>query len=58
MREYKEYIQKILGLLRENGLQVDIKKCEFYIEEVLYLRIIMGRYSIKIDPAKVTTVKE
>ena len=37
---------------------MDIKKCEFYIEEVLYLRIIIGRYSIKIDSMKVITIKE
>ena len=51
-------MRKILDILRENGLQVDIKKCEFYIKEVLYLRIIIGRHSIKIDPAKITAVKE
>ena len=50
-------MRKILGILRENGLQVDIKKCEFYIE-ILYLRIIIGRYSIKIDPIKVIIIKE
>ena len=37
---------------------MDIKKCEFYIEEVFYLRIIIGRYSIKIDSMKVITIKE
>ena len=37
---------------------MDIKKCEFYIEEILYLRIIIGRYNIKIDSIKVTTIKE
>ena len=37
---------------------MDIKKYEFYIEEVLYLEIIISRYSIKIDPAKITTVKK
>ena len=37
---------------------MDIKKCEFYIEEILYLGIIIGRYSIKIDPAKVITIKK
>ena len=37
---------------------MDIKKCEFHIEEVLYLEIIIGRYSIKINPIKVIIIKE
>ena len=57
-REYKEYIYKILRILRENSLQIDIKKYKFYIEEILYLGIIIERYSIKIDSVKITTIKE
>ena len=37
---------------------MDIKKCEFHIDEVLYLGIIIDRYNIKIDPIKVITIKE
>ena len=37
---------------------MDIKKCEFYIKEILYLRIIIGRHGIKIDPAKVAAIKK
>ena len=58
LREHKEHVYKILGILRENGLQVDIKKCEFHVKEVLYLRIIVDRHGIKMDPAKVTTIKD
>ena len=58
LREHKEYIWKILGKLWENGLQVDIKKCEFYIEEILYLGIIVGKHGIKIDSEKVAAIKE
>ena len=58
LKEYKEYIRKILNILRKNSLQMNIKKYEFHIEEVLYLGIIIGRHSIKIDPAKVITIKK
>ena len=37
---------------------MDIRKCEFYIKEILYLSMIVGRHSVKIDPAKVAAVKE
>ena len=58
LKEYKEYVRMVLRVLYKNSLQVDIKKCEFHVKEVLYLGIIIGRHNIKIDPAKVTTVKE
>ena len=58
LREHKEHVRKILRILRENGLQVDIKKCEFHVKEVLYLGMIIGRHGIKMNPAKVTTIKE
>ena len=56
--EYREYIRAILQKLREASLYINIEKCVFYIEEILYLGIIIGRYSIKIDPEKVAAIKE
>ena len=58
LREHKEHVRKVLGILNKNRLQVDIKKCEFYIKEVLYLSIIAGKHGVKIDPVKVAAVKE
>ena len=37
---------------------MDIKKRKFYVKEVLYLRIIISRYRIKINPAKVAAIKD
>ena len=58
LREYKEYIQKVLRKLYENKLQVNIKKYKFYIEEILYLGIIIDKHGIKIDLEKVAAIKE
>ena len=57
LREHKEHVRKVLGILRENRLQVDIKKYKFHAKEVLYLIIIIDRHGIKMDPAKVAAVK-
>ena len=51
-------MQTVLQKLKEIGLYININKCEFYIKEVLYLEMIIGRYSIKINPAKVTAIKD
>ena len=37
---------------------MNIEKCEFHVKKILYLGIIVGRYNIKIDPAKVAIIKE
>ena len=58
LKEYKEHIRKVLEKLQENNLQVDIKKYKFHIKEVLYLGIIISKYNIKIDPAKVAAIKK
>ena len=39
LKEYKEYIYKIFKILRENNLQINIKKYRFYIKKILYFNI-------------------
>ena len=29
--EYKHHVKKVLNRLRDTGLQIDLKKCEFYV---------------------------
>lgn len=58
LKEYKIHVHQVLDRLRDIGLQLDISKCEFYKDEVLYLRLIVGRNGVRIDPAKVAAVKE
>ena len=36
----------------------NIKKYEFYIKEILYLGIVIDKYSIKIDSEKIIIVKK
>jgi hypothetical protein len=46
----------VLLKLRAAGIPVDIDKCEFYIEEVKYLGLILTLGSLKIDLAKVKAI--
>ena len=50
-------LARCLEKLHANELYCDIEKCEFYIEEVLYLGMIVGKNGIKMDSAKVATIK-
>jgi hypothetical protein len=54
--DHKEHVRKVLQRLREFGLQADIAKCEFHVQEVKYLGLIVGTSGIRMDPSKVAAV--
>ena len=56
LREHKQHVRQILQRLREFGLQADIGKCEFHVQEVRYLGLIVGTNGIRMDPSKVSAV--
>ena len=55
--KYKCHIQKVLERLRQSSLQVDIKKSEFNVTCIKFLGFIIFIDSIKVDPEKVTIIK-
>jgi cell fate regulator YaaT (PSP1 superfamily) len=56
--EYKAQVKKVLQRLREAGLQVDIKKCEFNVTSTKYLGFIISTDGIRTDPDKIAVVKK
>ena len=55
-KEYKQHIRKVLLKLREAGLQVDIEKCEFYVQETTFLGLVVSIEGLHIDPSKVEAI--
>ena len=51
------HIQKVLERLRQASLQVDIKKSEFNITRTKFLSFIIFTNNIKVNPEKVTIIK-
>ncbi len=49
-------VTQVLKKLVEKGLRIKPEKCEFYKEEVTFLRFVIRRYGILIDPAKYKAV--
>ena len=39
--EHERHVREVLEILRENDIQADIKKCEFYTQSVKYLGLII-----------------
>ena len=54
--EHTAHVRKVLERLREAGLQVDVKKCEFNVEETRLLGLIIGVNGIRMDPAKIAAI--
>ena len=55
--DHQKHVRMVLEKLRQAGLYVDIKKCEFNVKRVKYLGLIVTTEGIEMDPAKVDTVK-
>lgn len=56
--EYVKYVNDIIKRLANNGLYLNIDKCEFYIQETKFLSIIIRSYGMKIDLVKVKAILE
>ena len=53
LKEHKEQVNKVLDKLIKAGLQVDIEKSKFHVQETTFLGVIVGINSIRMDPKKI-----
>ena len=57
--EHHEHVNKMLNCLNEAGLFLNIKKCEFEVTRIKYLRFIVNTgVSIQMDPEKIKAITE
>ena len=45
-KEHIKYIKAVLSKLQEAGLQVDIRKSEFFVEKTKFLELIISKDSL------------
>ena len=55
-KEHKEQVNTVLKRLESVGLQVDVKKSEFIVQETKFLGVIIGADSLRIDLEKITAI--
>ena len=55
-KEYKEQVNAVLKRLESVGLQVDVKKSEFMVQETKFLGVIVGADSLRMDPEKIAAI--
>jgi hypothetical protein len=54
--EHIEHIRKVLKVLREQKLYVNLEKCSFMTNEVVFLGYIVTSESIQVDPNKIDAI--
>jgi transposase InsO family protein len=54
--DHEAHVKKVLQRLRDTGLQVDLRKCEFNVTRTKYLGFIITTDGIEVDPEKVSAV--
>lgn len=57
-KEHREHVRKVLNALQKAGLQIDINKCEFSVQETKYLGLIVSNKGLKMDPEKLKAIIE
>ncbi len=58
LKEHRQHIRLILQALRKAGFYSEIEKCQFHVQETIYLGLVISHKRIKMDPRKVETVRE
>ena len=56
LKEHHSHVRQVLQCLQEAGLQADIDKCEFHVQETKFLGLIVFTEGIRMDPHKVSTI--
>jgi hypothetical protein len=58
LKEHKQHVRAVLQKLRDAGLQVDIHKCEFHVQETVFLGLLVSTEGLKMDPSKVQVIRD
>ena len=56
LKEHHSHVCQVLQHLREAGLQANIDKCEFHVQETKFFGLIVSTEGIRMDPHKVNTI--
>ncbi len=55
-QEHKQHVKMILNRLREADLQMNIQKCKFNVEEIIFLKVIVSEQDLHMNSIKVKVI--
>ena len=53
-----EHVRQVLQILKEEKLMINLKKCSFMQEEIVYLGFVISTDGLRMDPKKVKEILE
>ncbi len=56
LKKHKRHVRLILNRLREADLQIDIDKCKFHVQKIIFLKLLMSIEELKMNSRKVQAV--
>jgi len=56
-KEHRHHVRIVLQKLRDAGLQVDIRKCEFEVTSTTFLGFVISDKGIQVDPVKTAVIR-
>lgn len=57
-KEHRQHIRIVLQKLRDAGLQVDVRKCEFEVTRTTFLGFVISDKGIQVDPVKTAIIRD
>ncbi len=55
-KKHRNHVKLVLSRLREAELQMNIRKCEFNVEETVFLEVIVSELDLRMNLSKVTVI--
>ncbi len=56
LKKHKQHVQLILNRLQEADLQININKCKFHVQKIIFLRLLMSIEKLKMNSRKIQAV--
>ena len=56
--DHVAHVRQVLQKLREAGLQADIMKCEFHVQETRFLGLLVSTEGLRVDPDKISAIQQ
>ncbi len=53
LKKHKRHVRLVLNRLREADLQININKCEFHVQKIIFLELLMLIEKLKMNSRKV-----
>lgn len=57
-KEHLEHVNQVLQVLQENQLYINMKKCTFCTNKLLFLGFVVGEEGMHVDEEKVSAIKD